>query len=485
MSILPTNGAPKQFDELVDLIAKDNKVKVAGIDIDGILRGKFMSINKFKSAAKSSFGFCSVIFGWDGFSDKTYFRELTISNRENGYGDINAVVDWATYRRLPWEKDSPFFLVSFKDPKTGKPLHACPRSTLELVMKRIRSETGDEWEGMAGAEFEYFQFKETAQSAADKNFANLIPLTPGMHGYSMLRPTLNQDYFHELYDAAEAFGIEVEGHHTETGPGVFETALGYTQAQRMADNAVLFKLVAKSVGMKYGIMPTFMAKPWADLPGCSGHIHVSIKDKSGKNIFALSPEEIAGGGRKEAPFKDVQYISQIGEYFLAGVLEGLPDVMPMLCPTINSYKRLVGGEEFWAPNLASYGFDSRVASIRIIGPPDTPDYATRFEIRVPGADMVAHLAFSAIFALGLRGIQKKLALPYGPIGAPGVTKDSLPKLATTLEAATERFMAPESIAREVFGDLFVEHLGGTRQHEVEMFKRTVTHWEVARYLELA
>jgi glutamine synthetase len=224
-----------------------------GIDIDGILRGKFMSINKFKSAAKSSFGFCSVIFGWDGFSDKTYFRELTISNRENGYGDINAVVDWATYRRLPWEKDSPFFLVSFKDPKTGKPLHACPRSTLELVMKRIRSETGDEWEGMAGAEFEvglgdtttllklrlsvrsssgqYFQFKETAQSAADKNFANLIPQTPGsespahtccpktddvtyfaVHGYSMLRPTLNQDYFHELYDAAEAFGIEVEGH---------------------------------------------------------------------------------------------------------------------------------------------------------------------------------------------------------------------------------------------------------------------------------
>ncbi len=91
--------------------------------------------------------------------------------------------------------------------------------------------------------------------------------------------------------------------------------------------------------------------------------------------------------------------------------------------------------------------------------------------------MVPHLAFSAIFALGLRGIQKKLALPYGPIGAPGVTKDNIPKLATSLEAATERFMAPDSIAREVFGDLFVDHLGGTRQHEVEMFKRTVTNWE--------
>jgi glutamine synthetase len=113
-----------------------------------------MSISKFKSAAKSSFGFCSVIFGWDGFSDKTYIRELTVSNKENGYHDINAVVDWDTYRRLPWEKDSPFFLVSFKDPRTGEPLHACPRSTLEVVMNRIRAETDDQWEGMAGAEFE-------------------------------------------------------------------------------------------------------------------------------------------------------------------------------------------------------------------------------------------------------------------------------------------------------------------------------------------
>lgn len=91
--------------------------------------------------------------------------------------------------------------------------------------------------------------------------------------------------------------------------------------------------------------------------------------------------------------------------------------------------------------------------------------------------MVAHLAFSAIFGLGLRGIQKKLALPYGPIGAPGVTKQSLPKLATSLEAATEQFMRKESIAREVFGDKFVDHLGATRLHEVDAFKRTVTSWE--------
>lgn len=134
-------------------------------------------------------------------------------------------------------------------------------------------------------------------------------------------------------------------------------------------------------------------------------------------------------------------------------------------------------QEFWAPNLASYGYDSRAASVRIIAPPGVPAAGTRFEIRVPGADVHPMLAFSAIFGLGLRGIENKLALPYGPIGAPGVTRESLPKLATTLEPATARFMAPGSIARECFGDMFVDHYGGTREHEVEVFKRAVTTWE--------
>ncbi|KAJ9118007.1 hypothetical protein QFC24_006279 [Naganishia onofrii] len=485
MPSIPTPGAPKTYDDLVALLEHDNKVKVAGVDVDGVLRGKFMSKAKFLSAAKSEFGFCSVIFGWD-IHDKTYYKELTISNSANGYRDISAEIDLATYRRLPWENNVPLFLVAFRNPDTGKPLHACPRGLLQETTKSVEAFGGDKgWECMAGAEFEYFQFKETAQSVSDKGFANLNALTPGMHGYSLLRPQINKDYFHELYDAAETFGIEIEGHHTETGPGVFETALAFTEAVRMADNALLFKYLAKCVGMKHGIMPSFMSKPWGELPGCSGHIHVSIRDKTGRNIFALTDEQIKAGGRADAKWKDTKYISQEAEWFLAGILNGLPDIMPLLCPNINSYKRLVGGEAFWAPNLASYGYDSRSASIRILGPPDAPSYATRFEVRVPGADMHPMLAFSAIFRLGLRGIEKKLELPYGPIGAPGVTKEDIPKLPTSLEAATERFLAKDSVARELFGDLMVDHFGGTRAHEVQLWKQAVTSWELERYLELA
>jgi len=164
------------------------------------------------------------------------------------------------------------------------------------------------------------------------------------------------------------------GHHTETGPGVFESALAYQPVLRMADNAQLFKYVAKTTGLAHGILPTFMAKPYADQPGCSGHVHISLRDSTGRNVFAVSDEEVKNG-REDAKFEDTKRISQEAEWFLAGVLEGLPDIMPCLVPTINGfvflvsqftyrqrrsdlgfesanrYKRLV--ESFWAPTSVS------------------------------------------------------------------------------------------------------------------------------------
>lgn len=171
--------------------------------------------------------------------------------------------------------------------------------------------------------------QETPDSVAAKQFRDLQPLTSGAHGYSLLRPELNSEYFHALYDNAAAFGIPIEGHHTETGPGVFESALAYQPVLRMADNATLFKWVAKTSGYKYGIMPTFMAKPYADQPGCSGHVHISLRDKSGENIFAVKESEVENG-RERAASEDTKRISEVAEHFLAGVLLGLPDIVSRL-----------------------------------------------------------------------------------------------------------------------------------------------------------
>ncbi|KAI0062310.1 glutamine synthetase/guanido kinase [Artomyces pyxidatus] len=479
-----TKNAPKSVQDLKELLANDIKVKVAGFDVDGVLRGKFMSKEKFLSAASSDgFGFCSVIFGWD-LHDAVYSRELLISNAANGYRDLLASIDLSTYRRIPWENDVPFFLVSFLDPDTKVPISVDPRGVLKKAVERAENSG---WQCYAGVEFEYFQFKETPQSLTEKKFTGLQPLTPGMHGYSLLRTQLNNDYFHDIFDEGARFDVALEGHHTETGPGVFETALAYTTALRMADNALLFKYMTKSIGMKYGIVPSFMAKPWGNLPGCSGHIHVSLRDQNGHNAFAVTPAEL-NGGREGAAYDELKYISQTAEYFLAGVLDGLTDILPTLVPTINGYKRLVGGEAFWAPNAVTYGYDSRAASVRVISPPSVPPAATRFEIRVPGADMNAFFALSAIFSLGIRGIEKKLPLPTAPISHFTLEDKKAGKitmLPQSLEAATQRMMRPDSKAREVLGDDFVDHFGGTREHEIKLWNEAVTTWEVERYLELA
>lgn len=248
----------------------------------------------------------------------------------------------------------------------------------------------------------------------------------------------------------------------------------------MADKAALFKLTTKSVSSAYGITPCFMAKPRHGLPGNSGHMHVSlVSSESGENLFARSSPD------PSPPYADIAHLSDLGRHFLAGLLDGLPDIMPIVAPTINSYKRLV--ENFWAPVTVSWGLEHRAASIRLIAPPTASAKATRFEIRTPGADTNPHLVLAAILALGWRGVQKKMAIPVPPLGKGedvGGQGDQGQRLAKSLREATATMMRPESVAREVFGDEFVEHFGGTREHELRLFEEAVTDWEVQRYIEM-
>lgn len=124
------------YDNVSTILQNDTKVKVAGVDVDGILRGKIVAKKKFLSVVRDGFGFCSVVFGWD-MHDHTYFRELAISNRENGYRDILAIPDLSTFRRIPWEDDVPFFLVSFFDPDTKEKLVACPRGLMRRMVAKM------------------------------------------------------------------------------------------------------------------------------------------------------------------------------------------------------------------------------------------------------------------------------------------------------------------------------------------------------------
>jgi glutamine synthetase len=284
-----------------------------------------------------------------------------------------------------------------------------------------------------------------------------------MFGYSLLRAGQNQPFFNAIMDELGAFRVPIEGLHTETGPGVFEAAILYSDALEAADRAILFKTSLKEIGARFGIMPSFMAK-WNDkLPGSSGHIHQSLWH-DGKNAFYDE--------------RDPHKMSATFRHFLAGQMHCIPEILPFFAPTINSYKRLVEGA--WAPTKVNWGFDNRTVAFRVI---PGSSKSTRLETRVPGADVNPYLAVAAALASGLYGIEKKLELPAGPVLGNGYRDESATKLPSNLlEAATR--LGESKIAREIFGEAFVEHFVNTRLWEWRQYQTAVSSWELERYFEI-
>ena len=441
------------------------KVKVACSDIDGILRGKLLHIDKFLSAAQPApdggFGFCDVVFGWDAHDQCYDNTELT--GWQHGFPDALARLDLATARRVPWDGDVPFFLGDFVS-ADGSPHPVCPRQTLKRVLRRAEK-LG--FQPMAGMEFEWFNFVETPQSWAAKQGVAPTTLTPGMFGYSLLRMADNRGFFNALMDEMLAFGVPIEGLHTETGPGVYEVAITFSEALEAADRAILFKTGAKEIGKRFGIMPSFMAKWNAALPGCSGHIHQSLVDGSGKgktNLF-----HGAGSARGMSP---------LFESYLAGQIACLMEFAPMFWPTINSYKRLVDG--FWAPVKPTWGLDNRTASFRVIA---GSAKGTRLETRCPGADVNPYLAMAAVIAAGLHGVEKGLKLTAPPITGTNQGAEHIARAPRSLQATTQAFRQ-SAIARDWLGDSFVDHFAATRDWECRQWQDAVTDWELKRYLEI-
>jgi glutamine synthetase len=434
------------------------KVKVACSDIDGILRGKYLHIDKFAGALDSGFGFCDVVFGWDS-ADQCY-DNTQVTGWQHGFPDALARLDPSTARRVPWDGNVPFFLGEFIN-ADGTPYPVCPRQVLKRVLARA-DKLG--FAPMCGIEYEWFNFTETPQTWAAKKGVDPETITPGMFGYSLLRMADQRGFFNALMDEMLAFGVPIEGLHTETGPGVYEVAIQFSEALEAADRAILFKTGAKEIGKRFGVMPSFMAKWSAQYPGCSGHIHQSLSD--GKtNLFYDAKSKRSS-------------MSKLFESYLAGQLQALMQFAPMFWPTINSYKRLVDG--FWAPVKPTWGLDNRTASFRVIaGSPK----ATRLETRCPGADINPYLATAAVIAAGLHGVEKGLKLTTPPITGTNQGAENIPRAPRSLIETTRIFQASD-IARDWFGDLFVDHFAATREWEHRQWQDAVTDWERKRYFEI-
>lgn len=448
-------------ENILHLLAEQNteKVKVAITDIDGVLRGKMISYEKFISIMQKGFGFCNVIFGWDA-ADAAY-DNVQFSGWHTGYPDATAVIDLNSFRQIPWENDTPFFLADFRDGK-GNDLDICPRSLLKRITRQAM-EAG--YMPYCSQEFEWFNLIDNTPELYAGKFRDMQPLTQGMFGYSMLRAAQKSEYFHALFDGLQKFGVPLEGLHTETGPGVYEAAITYSEVLEAADRAVLFKSAVKQIAGSHGVIATFMAKFNENLPGCSGHIHQSLWSADKKQNLFFDKRKRTG-------------VSALMESYMAGQLFCLPFILPMVAPTVNSYKRLVEGA--WAPTTLTWGIDNRTTALRAL---PVNAQSARLETRVVGSDSNPYLAMAACLAAGLYGIKNNLKLKTPATIGNGYADTKNGIFPKNLWEATEG-MKHSAIAKELFGASFVEHFTATREWEWRQFSKVVTDWELKRYLEI-
>jgi glutamine synthetase len=431
-------------------------IKLGLVDIDGVMRGKYVSRDKFFSALESGFGFCDVVLGWD--SNDQLVDNLAYTGWHTAYPDAPARIVPESCRDIPFEPETLFFLAEFAPPAET----LCPRGLLRRIIERTRAMG---FEPYSALEYEFFVFEETPHSVREKNYRNLKPISPGFFGYSILRNSVFAAFYNELLAMCEAMDMPIEGLHTETGAGVLEAAITVDKSLASADKAALFKTFTKVLAQRRGWMATFMAKWSKDWPGQSGHLHLSLKDKKGKGVFH----------DPKAP----HFMSDTMRHFLAGQQALMPQVLAMISPTVNSYTRLIPG--FWAPTHATWGVENRTCALRVI--PGSAK-SQRIEYRIGAADGNPYLVVAAALGAGLWGIENKLE-PTAPIEGNSYAVKHPEKLGlpSTLWDAAQRLKGSKA-ARALFGDAFVEHYAATREWEERENRKHISDWQLQRYFEI-
>jgi glutamine synthetase len=431
-------------------------VKIGTPDMDGVYRGKRVSAKQFLDGCEGAgFAQCDVVFGWDIAEEVISGASLAVGSADTGFADILLRPDLATFRIVPWEPATAAVVCDVYD-EHGALLAQSPRTVLRRVLARAAA-LG--YSAKMAAEFEFRIFREDQESLREKDFSGLRPLNPGYNCYSISHASIDDAVVGGLRRYMDAYAIEVEGYNREHGEGMYEMNLRYGDALEAADRAMLFKSGAKEVLAQSGCVPTFMAKYSDEMDGCSGHIHQSLWRGSESAFFD------GDGG-----------MSETMRSYVAGALETMPELFAFYAPNVNSYKRYVSGS--WAPTAATWGIENRTAALRAITGSAS---AVRIEHRVPGADVNAYLGFAACLAGGLSGIERKLTPPKPQHGTIYETA-GLPPLPRTLEQAIDLLNA-SAIARDFFGDAFVDHYVAMRRWEVEKHRRAVTAWERRRYFE--
>jgi glutamine synthetase len=372
-----------------------------------------------------------------------------IASWERGYGDFALAPDLGTLRRIPWLEATALVLcdVNWED---GSPVRPSPRQVLKAQLARAAAAGFDV---MVGSELEFYLLKESYEEAHAKHYRDLTPSVPYILDYHILASTYSEPLLRQIRNGMVEAGMRVETSKGEAWPGQHEINFRYADALRMADDHVVYKNGAKEIAHLNGCSITFMAKPDHTWIGSSCHIHSSF----------WRGDESAFEGETDV-FKQ----------YLAGQIACAKELAIFFAPNINSYKRFAAGS--WAPTTLAWGRDNRTCGFRVVG----HGAGMRVETRIPGGDVNPYLAFAALIASGLHGIEQGLELGPALEGNAYVSDEQ--RFPSTLREAIAA-LESGTVARGAFGDDVVDHYLNYGRTEQQLFDRVVTCYERERFFE--
>ena len=423
-------------------------VVVAFTDMQGRLMGKRVHAEFFlEDSLDHGVEGCNYLMALDMEMDPK--PGYALASWDQGYGDFRMQPDLATLRRIPWLEGTALVLADLQG-HDGSPVQPSPRQVLKAQVERAH-DLGHT--PMFGSELEFFLLRESYEEAHAKHYRDLTPSVPYILDYHILATSFDEPFIRQLRNGMQAAGIPVESSKGEAWPGQHEINFRFADAVTMADNHVIYKNGAKEIAHLNGCSVTFMAKPDHTWIGSSCHIHSSLW-QNGKNAFDGE--------------------SDVFRQYLAGQIAALKELAIFVAPTINSYKRFAAGS--WAPTTLAWGHDNRTCGFRIVG----HGQALRAETRIPGGDVNPYLAFAALLAAGLYGIEQRLELPP-PLEGNAYESDAERFPHSLREAITA--LEQGSVARAALGDEVVDHYLNYARIEQQLFDEVVTCYERERLFE--
>ena len=424
-------------------------------DLQGRLVGKRLTAEHFSHDPYGAHGACDYLFAYD--LDLTPLDGFANASWSLGYGDMEMVLDFATWRVIPWEEKTALVLCDAHT-SDGLPVPVSPRFILQRQLQAL--EEHGLFAEMA-SELEFYAFPISYRDAHKQRYDDLATETWFPDDYQLSSGGRDPAFLKAVRTGMEGAGIPVESSKGEWGPGQIEVNLRHADALTMADNHCIFKTGVKDIAAQHGRSVSFMAKWNAKEAGSSCHIHLSLW----KDAERLSPAFCSDDGQ----------MSGVMRKFLAGQLSLCREMTLLLAPYVNSYKRFRSGS--FAPTRIGWACDNRTTSFRVVG----RDRSLRIECRVAGADANPYLAYAALLAAGRYGIDHNLELPSA-ISGNGYHATHLPIIPASLEEAIAA-LDESSVMKDLLGADVVAHYVHLARWEASRFSEAVTDWERCRYFE--